>query len=76
MKVKALVGFVGTVDGKTVSHPAGSEFELPDGADWLRAGLVVAVEGEAEEESANPRAKPGAGPSKSAAKRTTKRKAA
>lgn len=47
MKVKALVSFVdGLYSG---NHAAGEVFDLPDGTDWLRAGLVEVVsEPEAE----------------------------
>lgn len=40
MKVKALVSFVDMAHG---SRAAGDVFELPDGVDWLRAGLVAVV---------------------------------
>lgn len=40
MKVRALVSF-GSPYG---SFTAGDEFELPDGVDWLKAGLVELVE--------------------------------
>jgi hypothetical protein len=41
--VRALKSFGGS-DGRghRVHHSAGDIFELPDGADWLRAGLVEA----------------------------------
>lgn len=42
MKVKCLVSFSDSVHG---TRSAGDEFELPEGADWLRAGLVEAVGG-------------------------------
>jgi hypothetical protein len=44
MRVRALQPFSGM--GLSVSE--GDEFELPDGADWLRAGLVEPVESEVE----------------------------
>lgn len=40
MKVRALNSFSDSVYG---TRAAGDEFELPDGADWLRAGLVEVV---------------------------------
>lgn len=40
MRVRALVSFAGM--GMTVSR--GAEFDLPDGVDWLQAGLVALVE--------------------------------
>ena len=43
MKVRALVGFVATIDGVKYRAQAGDELLLPDGADWLRAGLVEKV---------------------------------
>ncbi len=49
MKVKALNSFVGTVNGIKYRVAAGDVLDLPDGADWLRAGLVeVEPEPEAE----------------------------
>lgn len=42
MKVRALNSFSDSVHG---THAAGDVFYLPEGADWLRAGLVeVATE--------------------------------
>ena len=43
MKVKALKSFGGINKGGRVHHSAGDIFELPDGVDWLRAGLVEKV---------------------------------
>lgn len=43
MKVKALIGFVGTVAGTKHRVQAGDELEMPKGADWLDAGLVEQV---------------------------------
>lgn len=44
MKVRALTTFGGH-DGKTHTHHSkGEVFELPDGVDWLRAGLVEPIE--------------------------------
>ncbi len=46
MKVKALNSFSDSVYG---TRAAGAVFDLPDGVDWLRAGLVeVVVEPEVE----------------------------
>lgn len=46
MRVKALVSFKGRV-GPTSWHVVqGEELELPQGVDWLTAGLVEAVEAE------------------------------
>ncbi len=39
MRVRALVSFAGK--GMTVAR--GTEFDLPDGVDWLQAGLVAPV---------------------------------
>ncbi len=39
MKVRALVSFAGK--GMTVAR--GAEFDLPEGVDWLQAGLVALV---------------------------------
>ena len=40
MKVRALKSFGSTIYGH---YAAGVEFELPDGVDWLKAGLVEQV---------------------------------
>ena len=40
MKVKALISFSDSVHG---TRAGGDVFELPEGADWLRAGLVEVV---------------------------------
>lgn len=40
MRVRALVSFAGK--GMTVAR--GAEFDLPEGVDWLQAGLVAPVE--------------------------------
>lgn len=54
MQVKARISFVSTIDGKKYRVQAGDELELPDGADWLRAGLVTAVKAQAETASVKP----------------------
>ena len=46
MKVRALIGFVSTIDGVKHRIQEGDEFDLPKGADWLSAGLVELVEGD------------------------------
>ncbi len=57
MMVKALNSFVGSVNGAKYRVAAGDVLELPDGADWLRAGLVeVVAEPEAVEVVAEPEA--------------------
>lgn len=43
MRVAALVAFVGKVNGDTLTYARGAEFDLPDGVDWLQAGLVAPV---------------------------------
>ena len=40
MKVKALKGFAGRLDGVSYTVSEGDIIDLPEGADWLRAGLV------------------------------------
>lgn len=45
MKVRAVKSFGGSQYGH---RAAGSVFDLPDGVDWLEAGLVVPVEPEIE----------------------------
>lgn len=46
MKVKVLLSFSDSVHG---SHSEGAVIDLPEGVDWLRAGLVEALaEPEAE----------------------------
>jgi len=44
MRVRALTSFA----GNGVSVGMGDEFELPDGVDWLWAGLVEVIEPEQE----------------------------
>lgn len=44
MRVRALTSFAGS----GVSVGMGDEFELPDGVDWLWAGLVEVIEPEQE----------------------------
>jgi len=69
MKVKALNSFSDSVYG---TRAAGDEFELPAGADWLRAGLVeVVVEPEVE---AAPVIEPEAAPEVQAPKPSRKKK--
>lgn len=52
MKVKAVKSFAGTDgDGNPVSIGMGDVFELPEGVDWLQAGLVVPVVVRAEEKA-------------------------
>ena len=43
MKVRAVKSFGGVTKTSRFHVSEGSVFELPDGADWLRAGLVVEV---------------------------------
>ena len=43
MRVRAIKSFSGLVDGKFTSRAKGSEFDLPAGCDWLRAGMVEVV---------------------------------
>lgn len=43
MRVRALVSFTAVVNRQTISVQARQEFEMPDGADWVQAGLVVAL---------------------------------
>ena len=43
MLVKALKS---CVDGKYGRHSSGDVFEIPNGADWVKAGLVEIVEGD------------------------------
>jgi hypothetical protein len=44
MRVKAINSFVGRHAGRKYIVKSGDVLELPAGADWLRAGLVVAIE--------------------------------
>lgn len=41
MKVIAVHSFVSTIDGVKHRVSAGDEVEMPSGADWLTAGLVM-----------------------------------
>ena len=43
MKVKAVKSFSYDFDGEIGHIPEGKEFDLPEGVDWLHAGLVVPV---------------------------------
>lgn len=45
MRVKALRSFAGTApSGSKYRVVEGEEFDLPEGVDWLNAGLVKVVE--------------------------------
>lgn len=44
MQVVALVSFVAMVNGASMPVRVGSVVEMPDGADWLRAGLVALMD--------------------------------
>lgn len=55
MKVKALKSFGSTKYGHFAE---GSEFELPDGVDWLKAGLVEKVKPPARKREAAARPSP------------------
>lgn len=43
MMVQALVSFVARINGNAMTIPAGQVIAMPDGADWLAAGLVAPV---------------------------------
>jgi hypothetical protein len=43
MRVVALQAFVARIGLNSQSIAKGSEFDLPDGVDWLQAGLVAPV---------------------------------
>jgi len=53
MRVRALTTF----GGNGIHISAGDEFELPEGVDWLRAGLVEAMEVEPEAATIKPKRK-------------------
>lgn len=44
MQVLAIVPFAAMVNGQSVVARAGDIVEMPDGADWVRAGLATVVE--------------------------------
>lgn len=44
MQVLAIVPFVAMVGGQSVIARAGEIVEMPEGADWVRAGLATPVE--------------------------------
>lgn len=44
MQVIAKRSFVGYVKGAARSIAEGSQFELPDGVDWVQAGFVLPVD--------------------------------
>ena len=52
MRVQAQVSFVAAWRGQEFVANAGELIEMPDDADWLRAGLVTAVPAPAEMEAA------------------------
>lgn len=56
MQVRALVGFVGIVNGQSRAVRAGEVFDLPDGVDWLTAGFVAPVAPGVETAAVDPRA--------------------
>lgn len=73
MKVRAITSFVGHYgpDRNTIVASAGMEFTLPDGVDWLKAGLVEAVKAEPEKATKAPAAnaaRPQAGKTKTTLK--------
>lgn len=44
MKVKSKETFIGIApDGDVINVEAGQVFEMPDGVDWIKAGLVYRV---------------------------------
>ena len=65
MLVRAVKSFV---DGKYGRHDEGDVFDIPNGADWVLAGLVEAIEGDAIETAAI------APPEKAVIKKTNARK--
>jgi len=81
MKVKALKGFTHfKPDGDWIMVQPGQELEMPKGADWLKAGLVVPVVKPGAKEKAVVEApeqrihEDAVIPSKERAKRTSKKK--
>ena len=68
MKVRALTSF----GGGGVHHGMGDVFELPEGVDWLRAGLVEVVKEEPESTAVKPAETATKKPA--ARKRTTRKK--
>lgn len=59
--VRALKSFSGRIGQKSYHIKQGDVFPLPDGADWLTAGIVALVE-DAPEPPAVPKRKPGRPP--------------
>ncbi len=41
MQVLALKSFVSVIDGQVLMARAGQMLEMPEGADWVQAGLVT-----------------------------------
>ena len=74
MKVKVLKSFAGYhgegADRKFISAGMNDIIELPEGTDWLKAGLVEPVKGEAESAAV----KPAETAAKKPAKKRTRRK--
>lgn len=55
MRVRAIRSFVSRVGGRTYRLGVGDEMGLPDGADWLKAGLVAPVKASRQETAVRPR---------------------
>lgn len=73
MQVRVLKSFVGHYgpDNKFISAGEGQEFELPEGVDWLKAGLVEPVKDQPEKATKAPAAnaaRPQAGKTKTTLK--------
>lgn len=49
MKARVLVSFVGTAGARKIRGVEGQIIDVPPGTDWVRAGLVEPLPGEAEE---------------------------
>ena len=57
MKVLVLRSFAGKFEGVSHVHSEGDEFDMPDGTDWIKAGLVKPVRG-ASTKSTTPNPEP------------------
>lgn len=68
MRVKAVKSFGGVTSEGRYHISEGEEFELPEGVDWLRAGLVVPVKAAVETAAIEP-------PEKAVRPKARKRKA-
>jgi hypothetical protein len=54
MRVKAVISFVSRIEGQSYRVEEGQEVDMPDGADWMTAGLVVPSKAKQERATKKP----------------------